>query len=66
MDQHSEQISRTELLIAVVGLWAILIAFCFCFWFKEGSALEEETTLPSSRRPAWALMSPVLDGEPTS
>jgi hypothetical protein len=53
MDQHSENVSRTELLIAVVGLWAILIALIVCFWFTGGAVLDQETILPISRRPSW-------------
>ena len=53
MDQHSEDVSRTELLIAVVGLWAILIALIVCFWVTGNGVLEQETILPISRRPSW-------------
>jgi len=66
MDRHSERISRTELWIAVVGLWTILIALIVCFWFKGGSVLEEETILPVTHRPSWVRVSPFLDDQGTN
>ena len=65
MGQHGEPVSRTELLIAVVGLWTILIALFFCFCFNAGYVLEEEGSFPISHRPSWVRASPFVDREPT-
>ena len=57
-EQYSEQISRTELLIAVVGLWTILIALIVSFCYTGGGALEEDNILPITRRPSWVRVKP--------
>ena len=58
VERHSEQISRTELLIAVVGLWTILIALIVSFCCTRGGVLEEDNILPITRRPSWVRDQP--------
>ena len=66
MDQPGQAAYRTELLIAVVGLWTILIVLSLCFWLRATSVLDERTILPITKRPVWVQVSPLLDGERTS
>lgn len=66
MEQHGQAASRTELWIAVVGLWTTLIVLSLCFWFRAASVPDERTILPITKRPSWVRVSPFLDGERTS